>query len=92
MEARPVLGGAALFRFLGDALFVGDTGWGATEDSFGSNICEGSTLSPVRGLRVRVTVRGVDGTSVALLLVWRLGLRCGAGVKSSPPSSSSLIS
>lgn len=75
MEARILLGGAALFRFLGDAFFVGDTGSGGIVDSAGSKICGGSTLSPVRVLRDRIAVRGVDGTSVVFLRVWRLGLR-----------------
>lgn len=89
---RPFLGGAALFRFLGDAFFVGDIGSGGIVDSSGSKICVGSTFSAVLVLRDLAAVRGVGGASVVFLRVWRLGLRCGAGVKSSPSSSRSLIS
>lgn len=85
-DVRVFLGGAALFRFLGEGLLVGDTGSGSVVDASASNICEGSTLSPVFSLRVRVEVWIVDETSVVFLLVWRLGLCCGAGVKSSSSS------
>jgi len=62
-EARALLGGAALLRFLGDAFLIGDTGSGELVFS-ASKISEGSTFSPVRALRVRAAVRGVGGTSV----------------------------
>ena len=55
-DERAPLVGAALLRFLGDAFFVGDTGSGLI-DSLGSNISDGSTLSPVRALLVRAVVR-----------------------------------
>ncbi len=67
MGIRPFLGGAALFRFLGDAFFVGDTGSGAMVDCCGLKICDGSTHSPVCILRDRVAVRGVEGTSAVFL-------------------------
>ena len=83
---RILLVGAAFLRFLGDAFFVGDTGSGLIEAS-GSKISEGSTLSPVRVLRVRAVVRGVEGISAVLRLDWRLGLGFGAVVNSSSSSS-----
>lgn len=67
-DERALLVGAAILRFLGDAFLVGDTGSGLIDCS-GSKISEGSTLSPVRVLRVRAAVRGVEGTSVVLRLV-----------------------
>lgn len=85
-DDRVLLVGAALLRFLGDAFFIGDIGSGLIEAS-GSKISGGSTLSPVRVLRVRAAVRGVEGTSAVLRLVWRLGLGCSAGVNSSSSSS-----
>ena len=78
--------GAVLFRFLGDARFVGDSGARGSVSS-GSNICDGSMLSPVFARLVRATVRGVGGTPVVVLLFVRRGLRCGAGVNSSASSS-----
>ena len=73
-DVRVFFGGAALLRFLGEAFLVGDIGSGRI-DSSGSNICEGSMLSPVRAFRVRAAVRGVGGTSVVFRRGWRLGLR-----------------
>ncbi len=72
-EERALLGGAALLRFLGDDFLVGDRCSGGIVFST-SKISEGSTLSPVRALRVRAAVRGVGGTSV-FLRVCRFGLR-----------------
>ena len=87
-ETSLFLVGAALFRFLGGALFDGDTGCGGI-------LCSGSKTKSVpissvfRVTRLRAAVRGVGGTSVVFRRVWRFGLRCGAGVKPSSESSSS---
>ena len=86
MDARPFLIGAALLRFRGDGFFVGDIGSGATLSS-GSNICVGSRTSVFRFRRPRPFAFGVAGSSVVLRRVVRLGLLCGAGVKSSASSS-----
>ena len=84
----PLLGGAALLRFLGDDLFVGESGSGG-KFVIESYVSVGSTFSTVLARRVRAGLRGVGGTSVVFLRVWRRGLRCGAaGVKSSSSSSS----
>lgn len=91
-EALPAREGAALFRFLGDALFDGEGGSGYAVCS-GSNISEGSMLSATTDLRVRPDVRGVLGTEVAVFLrdcVCLRGLRSGAGVNSSSLSSFTL--
>lgn len=66
-EARIFLGGAALFRFLGEAFFVGDIGSGGILDFSGLKTCDGSTFSPVRVLRDRVAVSGVDDAFGAFL-------------------------
>ncbi len=66
--------GAAILRFLGEVFLIGDIGSGGIDCS-GSNVCEGSILSPVRAFRVRAAVRGVGGTSVVFRRGWRLGLR-----------------
>lgn len=87
-ETRLFFEGAVLLRFLGDGRLVGESGRGGIVSS-GSNICEGSMLSPVFVLRLRVAVRGVGGAVVVCRRLARLGLRVGAGVNSSSSSSSS---
>lgn len=86
-EPRLFLGGAVFFRFFGDTVFEGDVGSGGMVCS-GSKICDVSISSVFRVARIRAAVRGVEGTSVVFRRVWRLGLRCGAGVKPSSLSSS----
>lgn len=87
-DERLLREGAALFLFLGEAFFVGETGSGGIVLSSGSKICEGSMPSPVFARRLRAALRGVGGTSaVVFRLDDFLGLRFGAGVKSSPLSS-----
>ena len=89
-ELLPLLVGTVLFRLRGEAFLDGDSGIGVVVWS-GSKICEGSILSPVRVRRVRAAVLGVAGTPVVVLRDARLGLFCGAGVKSSSVSSSLVI-
>jgi hypothetical protein len=78
----------ALFLFRGDALFDGDSGSGCIVSS-GSKISDGSMFSFVMFLFPRPPVLGVG----IALVVFRLdcgaflGLRLGAGVKSSSSSS-----
>lgn len=91
LEERPPRTGA-LFRFRGDALLEGDSGSGCAVSS-GSRISEGSMFSFATVFLARPPVRGVLATA---FVVFRLdagafrGLRLGAGVKSSPLSSSIL--
>lgn len=91
-EERDALAGAALFLFRGDAFLVGDSGSGCMVCS-GSKISEGSMFSLAVLFLARPPVRGVAATEV---VVFRLaagafrGLFVGAGMKSSPLSSSIL--
>lgn len=76
--------GAALFRFRGDAFFVGDAGSLGAMLSSGSNIWLGSIPSPVFGRRDRAGFFG-EGLmfAVVCLRVDFRGLLLGAGVNSS---------
>ena len=83
------LTGRVLFRFRGDALFVGDAGSLGTMLWSGSKICDGSIPSPVFALRPRAFFWGDTSTfAVVCLRVVFLGLRlgAGAGMKSSSTS------
>lgn len=79
--AQDFRGAGALLRFRGEALLVGEAGWGGIL-SFGSKISEGSMFSSVFLVFLFV---GED--SVVFRRLWRRGLACGAGVKSSSSSS-----
>jgi hypothetical protein len=79
--------GTALFFRVDEGFLEGEGGPKAIVSS-GSNISGGSMLSPVFAPRLRRVLRGVGGTEfVVLRLDCRLGLRWGAGVKSSSLSS-----
>ena len=79
--------GAVLFLFRGEYFFAGDAGSLGTLSS-GSNMAEGSTLSPLRALRVRTFFLGdASVLAVVCLRVLFRGLFCGAGVNSSSRSS-----
>jgi hypothetical protein len=82
----------ALFLLRGDALFDGDSGSGWTLCS-GSKTSEGSIASPIKPFFPLPDIRGVLAIEFVVFrlgCVCRRGLRCGAGVKSSPLSSSIL--
>ena len=85
-EARVRLGAGTLFLLRGEAFFVGETGSGGIL-SAGSNISDGSIVSPVFVLLLLAALVGVGGAPVVFRLVCRRGVRAGAGVKSSSLSS-----
>ena len=77
-----------LFLFRGEAFLVGDSASARLLCS-GSKISDGSIVSPVRVLRARAALRGVDGTVLEVRRCdCRLGLCVAAGVKSSSLLSS----
>ena len=88
-EERLLLAGAVLFRFRGDAFFVGEAGSLGAMLSSGSKICEGSIPSPVFVLLPFVVFLGES--SIFAVVCRRVDLRglafFGAGVNSSSLSS-----
>lgn len=93
IDTRLVREGAVLCRLRGDARFAGDEGTSGVAVSSGSNICDGSTSSPVFVLRVLEDLAVPAVTSAIVLrrlppaaAVDFLGLFLGAGVNSSSSS------